>query len=521
LHRRSSEHRRLTGLLVVTTVTAVVPIVAAALSAGAHWVPVGDTAILLLRASDALHPSRAPMLGMPTSLSAAAGAPLHHPGPTEFWLFSSVANLGWQAMALQAAVNAAWITTTIAAVRSLAGTSAAIATASCLTAMTASLGGYVLVDPRNPYFATFALTAFLASASAAAASHRRWIPLAVVAGSLAAQAQLSAAVVVAGAAMTAIVAWWRIGRSPRHRRLPSAPALVGIALLVLLWWPPLLDQLTGSGNLSGLLAARATSGAHITAGMVRTSVTNALGTWFGGAEILEIVRPGSPWVITAAAIQVTALAAAAAWAIAKKSAPLVASPVLLGATVTGTIALSRLPDRMSTVLALTNYLWLWPIGAGATALLAALLVRRFPPAIIAAPVVAGAVALLAVIAPIRPPTFSSTERVAAAVPVVSDELDEPGTSLFILSDELERFDLGAGLVRGLRVAGHDVVVPANWGRSFGSDRAVGDGDDVDRVLSVTLGDEAPPEGAEALFTDGEGQAAFVVWVTAGPRTRNR
>lgn len=488
-----------------------VPFLVAILAAGTSWLPVGDTAVLLLRSSDVLT-SSSPSLGMPTSLSAVAGTQLYHPGPAEFWLLHSVSRLDWPVMVVTAVFNFGCILLACAAVRTLAGPRASLVAATCGTAMCAALGGFVLVDPRNPYFATFSLTAFLAAASATAAGHTRWLPVAIAFAAFAAQSQISAAVVVGGATFGTVLAWLTFGR-PRDASTRWTLPFAG-ALGVLLWWPVLWDQAAVGGNLGSLVRAGSASGEHISVGMARDSVAVGLSSWFGGADILRLVRrPPPTWTLVVGTFIVVALVVGLLIALRNRTTTASGTVVVLGAGIAGSIALSRLPDQMTSVLALTNYLWLWPVGAGAATIIIGWIVERSESK---APVVGLAVVALIVGAfsaasPTRPPHFSSTGVVRDALTPLQEKLNDGDTYLFVLADELERFDIGAGLVRGLRLKGVDVVVPAAAKRSFGP-IAVSPKDSIEGTLSVGLGRDQAPEGAEIAYGSKVGDTPFVVWL---------
>jgi hypothetical protein len=117
----------------------VVPFVVAVVDARA-WLPVGDTAVFLLRSSQVGSRS-SPMLGMPSSLSATVGSPVHHPGPAEFWLFRPVADLGWRVAPFTALFNVTCVVTACLAVRAVGGRRAAVLAAQSAAVMCAALGG--------------------------------------------------------------------------------------------------------------------------------------------------------------------------------------------------------------------------------------------------------------------------------------------------------------------------------------------------------------------------------------------
>src|SRR4051794_21386473 len=77
-----------TWLCVAAIVATVVPIVAAAVRAlTGHWIPIGDDALLPLRARDVFsaHP---PLLGSWSSSSTASGVNVNNPGPLFFFVLA-------------------------------------------------------------------------------------------------------------------------------------------------------------------------------------------------------------------------------------------------------------------------------------------------------------------------------------------------------------------------------------------------------------------------------------------------
>jgi hypothetical protein len=249
---RLAEGRRTTVML--STVVALPFLVSGLCAVARGWAPSWDTAFVQMRVLD-VGSRHTPLVGLPSTVSQAAGAEIHHPGPAHFWLLAVpelVLRHARSGLALaQALVNATFAVMSVMAARSAAGKRAAWATVAGWLGAVWAMGDEPLHDPWNPHFAMIALLA--CAVCTAAFTHRRrpWIAAAlVVAASCAAQTHLVALVpavslVVLAGVVTVRADGWR-GSWPVARA-----ALVGGALA---WLGPIVDQVVHSpGNLRALL----------------------------------------------------------------------------------------------------------------------------------------------------------------------------------------------------------------------------------------------------------------------------
>jgi len=182
----------------------------------------------------------------------------HHPGPAFFYWsvpFYWLRGETYAGILLAALfVNLIALVSIVLLVRSVFGAAAQVAAALALLLLILASGPSWLASSWNPHVATLpAVLSFLAWV-AVAAGRTRTLPLAVVATSFAVQTHLGTAPLLLAAALAA-----GLCQVPRLRRiagLPPAPPVTarGLALafllLLLLWSPPAIEQLTRPhGNL--------------------------------------------------------------------------------------------------------------------------------------------------------------------------------------------------------------------------------------------------------------------------------
>lgn len=474
------------------------------LTAPPAWVPASDTAIMVLRSLDTFT-RHTPLLGMPTTLSAAAGTQLHHPGPLELWLLALPSSLPapLAPLAAIALVNATAAIGIVWWARRSFGVVMGLVVGVALGASTWPLRGDVLADPYNPYAALLPFAAFLV-AVVAVLERRRWAaPLAVVAGTYAAQSHLALFGLVAGVtiAASAVALLRAVGalRAGRPLRITdtvrSGPALTAGAATLALWAPVLVDQLAATGNLGGLLGASGPLGD--TLGWTRAArvVGSAIGPWpvwtADQADVHLLLGPVSAAEALGAATVVVAAVVGAI--VHRRRHPTIAAAVVVavGCLATGLALVSRVPDTLFNAAALHNYLWLWPstllLWGAVTAAVVVAIVERTAPAHPRLGAAAGVLIALGLVvhaatgSSVRPmwPTLVPAVRPLAAQ--VTSALDRDGTYLVDLSGDIEANIVASGLVLALERDGFDVVVDDRHAASFGEHRAR-----RDRVLVGSL-----------------------------------
>ncbi len=500
-------------------VLALLPLLASALLVAPGWLPVGDDATIEMRGRD-LFTADMPLLGMPSAVGEQTGRPVHHPGPLELWWVGAwVRGLGLAQASLLAAA-AAWAAATAAALvlaRRVGGTALLGLSAVLVSLLTWSLRGEVPVTPFNAHAIVVPLAAYLL---ALVAWHQRvaWAGVAaVVLGSWAAQAHLTAVgPVVAAGAVVAGTVLVRHRRSPVGSGVPATRTAIAAAVLALCWIGPIVDVVTnGGGNVRAVLGARADLASEaIGLGTATDIVVRALAwrpVWAqAGAHPSALVLAAEPWHWASAAAVV--LVAVAGSVRHRRTHPAlgVALASTCSAIVVGAVLGARFPGEYLSLLALHNHLWIWPLAAvlWGTALVAlGLEIRdiasgRLEDGGRAVVVVVASAALLAVgVASAREPhrdlTLAAPTYVRALGDGVLADLDPDGTYRVTISGDFDAFFLEVGLLAHLEDAGLDVVGPTSYRRAFGDRRTTPDG--------PLAGDLVVDVGWDAEVTTGPGR----------------
>jgi hypothetical protein len=200
-----------------------------------------------------------PLVGMPTSLGLEDGAPLSHPGPLGFWLLAIPTKVmgepGYGLVVGSALLSVASLAGIALLLRRRAIVIEALALG-LVAAMVFALGGATFANPFNPYLGILPLLLCMLAVWRVLAGHHRQLWVVVLAGSLAAQAHLGYALLVAAlVAVTSVGLAVDVARSfgVRRRRLTRRIIPVGVLAGLLAWSGPIADQRFGSGNLARLL----------------------------------------------------------------------------------------------------------------------------------------------------------------------------------------------------------------------------------------------------------------------------
>lgn len=182
----------------------------------------------------------------------------HHPGPIYFYLLapfyalSGYLTTGAAAGAL--AINIASVGLIAWTARRMAGRPTAIVlTAACLFYCVRF--ERVFTSQWNPHVLVLPTLAFVVVAAATAAGATGFIPLLIALGSFAAQTHLGLAPTVAALSVCALAAaFWGARRQPPEQRRALAWRLnAGLWVAAILWFPPIVEQMTrADGNLSRL-----------------------------------------------------------------------------------------------------------------------------------------------------------------------------------------------------------------------------------------------------------------------------
>lgn len=460
-----------------------------------------------------------------------------HPGPMHAYVLAPFYQLsGGRHVALFAS---AWILNMAclafvawAAARHLpAGT--AVAVSAAVAALSVRADG-LAVSIWNPHAVVLPMAATLMAAAVAAAGRPRWLASAVVGASFLAQTHVglvpaAAAIVSAAGAAVGVAAWRARVTAPATARRGTRALLIAAAVGLVLWLPPLVEQVRAQpGNLTKIAAFFQSPD--------RTGQPMPLAARYAGHAFASVFRPdltlpdGQPlriarartWLYwTGLQLLAVGVVAAVAWRRGQRQLAWLGSTVVLAAAV-GLVAASRL----DTPVADHVLYWLAAVGAVAAGLwiggLADLVIARTPirmPSIPGAPVWAAAL-VVAAAAFASIDLYATRFRSAAAVdaartvadiaPKVGAFIDaHPGPTLIRLSES--NWGEAAGVILDLYKTRRTVAVEPDWLVMFGEPLAPTGRE----TRELILGDEAARNAAlsrpgATLIANSERLSAVVV-----------
>jgi hypothetical protein len=248
---RSPERLVLAALAVVLVAPLVVGLIALR---EPTWFPVLDLAMTEFRVRD-VFTSRIPLIGLPGRIGRTLTEQGSHPGPLSFYLVAPGYRLfGSTAWAMQVAtvlVHAVAIVAALLIARRRGGLRMAAAVALLLAVLMRGYGITLLTQPWNPYLPVLWWVVLLLAVWSVLDDDVPMLPVAVLAASIAAQTHVPYLALSLGLGALAVAAAVRTTRRDRAAwRWIAAAAVLGVVL----WAPPLIDQLTRDpGNLSILL----------------------------------------------------------------------------------------------------------------------------------------------------------------------------------------------------------------------------------------------------------------------------
>jgi hypothetical protein len=369
-----SAHIGLLWLLVGVTVA---PVVVALVAATTEpWLPTADNAILALRTLDV--PSRLPLTGAYSRYG------FDHPGPFQFYLLSPFLSLLGPRGMLVGAGAVATLSTGGAVVVAWrrGGLALAVLASAILLLLTRALADD-LVDPWNPL--TPVLPFFALALLTWAVTCRDWwaLPFALAAASFAAQTHI-AYIPLAGALAATAIGWavvdrWqarKLGERCDWRPISNVVAMVSLVVVVVAWFPPLVDQFRAGGGNLGEMARYFVSGAETTddpyfVGTERPTLGDTIGIvsrqlgvvapWSGAAEPVDFSTGGvSPAPMWHLALPLGLSILGAIVAAMRRSFEALRLQAIVGAlALIGLVAVSRVTGGVYPYLVR----WLWVIGA--------------------------------------------------------------------------------------------------------------------------------------------------------------
>lgn len=268
---------------VVGVALALVPFAAAAARAVRNgWFPIGDSALLYIRAADTFT-THHPWLGSWTSASQSVGRDMNNPGAMYDWLLSPFARLlppGPGAAIGVATINALCVIGIAVAARHVGGRSLERVMVLATALLAWSMGSELLIDIWQAHALLLPFVLLLVLLIGVAARRDRCLPWAVAVASLLVQTHISYAyVLVLLALAVALLRWMAV--PPADQEGARHPFIAATVVAGVLWLPSILEQLfgEGEGNLTRLV--KSAGGGDLTLG-----VGNAL-----GAVAAVFVRP--------------------------------------------------------------------------------------------------------------------------------------------------------------------------------------------------------------------------------------
>jgi hypothetical protein len=465
-------------LVLLTGLAAALPVIVATIrAAGAGWVPLGDDAIIVVRAYDVLstHP---PLLGPYSTSSQLIGHPVLSPGPLLFWLLALPARLGSLgppiAMGL---VNTAIVVGVVALARRRGGTPFMLATAAALAAMCGSLDTPVWYGVWGPSAAILPFTLLLFLAWSLACGEYRLLPLTALVASFTVQAHLT--YVLPGAAVLGVTLAFFLTSRPQ---IPRKWLLGTLAVVIVCWSFPLAEEaVRRPGNFERIAQAATADSQRYGAAAGWHSVVRAIGLppWWLRAprapfsRVTDVNTTPSALSIASAALVLALLAVAAAAALRSGRRELAAAALMALALMAALLLVTASTPSSQNLFAVIAYTLWWAAPAGMFAWLvlgyaAAVLLRGRRPfeVLERLAVPAAAAGLLAVVAvgalvalAERPdrlerafdPAGTIVDRVRAAAPT--------GHTVFITGSATEMGeDLLGSVAYGLRRSGIPFVV---------------------------------------------------------------
>lgn len=243
------------GTVAALTLALAVPVVVALVALREpRWYPLVDMAQIELRVRDVptTHP---PLLGLGGRITG-FGTNGSHPGPLAFYFLWPVYRLlGGSAWALQVSSAALSLLAAGIAVwlgHRRGGTPLAVGVAVGLALLLRGYGAVMVTEPWNPRLPVVWWVAFLLAVWSVLDGDERVLPLAVLAGSYCMQTHVPYVPIVVGTGVLAVGAVaLRARRHPGDRADLRRWVAISAGLLVLLWLPPLYEQLTRDpGNMA-------------------------------------------------------------------------------------------------------------------------------------------------------------------------------------------------------------------------------------------------------------------------------
>jgi hypothetical protein len=483
-------------------------IVAVARAIANRWIPIGDQALLEIRARDVLT-AHHPLLG--TSSSAALNrtgvVPLNHPGPLMFDVLALPVRAfgGGAGVAIGVgAVNfaAAAIGTLFA--RRRGGRAAATLAALSFAALGWAAGSESLYDPYNPTAAMLPCLACLLLAWCAVDLDATALVWLIVVASFATQLNNSYLLYLTPLVVSVCCIYVVRSRRQQHSNLRPLALRAGAAFL-LLWSQPLIEQLlhASDGNIARMMRATSVLGDNpgTRLGTQIAARTLTLPPWWSRSRF-DGVRLFTPvpdlWLASASLVAALAVCAVVwKWARQHQHRDVLAASTVAGlSTAISWVAAIRSPVSPFFGVSSDYVRWLWPAGVFLwfTFGLAIwrVIVSHAPAIVQHRPILVGAVAAIGVVSLANVPSHVSLrvqreldQQRAAAIELVDAASDRVDVDTVLYRPPPGYDVFGVPLLAELQSRGIDFVVDDPvLVRQFGERRRY-DGEPISEMRVVT------------------------------------
>jgi len=272
------------SIRVAIVLVAVLPVVSAVVrSLRRHWFPIGDNALLYLRAVD-VFTEHHPLLGSWTSASLSVGENMNNPGALYDLLMAPFALTlapGPGAAIGVGALNIASIVGISIASRHIGGWRMQRWMLLAAAALAWSMGSEMLIDIWQAHALLLPFLLLLVLLVGCTAGRRACVPWTAFVGCVLIQTHISYAYVLGALLVAAVgVAWWThrpVERTAVWQGLTSRTAGITAAVLVLCWVQPLYEQFFGEGRGNLTRLASNAGGGDVTLGLAdATKITGAI-----------------------------------------------------------------------------------------------------------------------------------------------------------------------------------------------------------------------------------------------------
>ena len=242
--------------MVALGLAAALPVIASAIGAiGNNWIPVGDDAVIAVRAYDVFS-LNTPLLGQYSAASGLSGGTSHSLGPMLYWMLALPVRVGGSTglVVAMGLLNTVAVMGSVALAHRRGGLVLAAATGIGLALVCASLPPETLHSVWNPSAGQLPLVALIFLCWSLACGEIRFLPLTVLVASFLAQCHLT--YVLPGLGLLAVGLGGLALARAWERRQVIAAVVVGLVC----WSFPMIEQATTWPGNFGATAAKAVSG---------------------------------------------------------------------------------------------------------------------------------------------------------------------------------------------------------------------------------------------------------------------